>query len=123
MPLSFSALHRVGSIGDWQRGDWLPQFEFFMVTPHDEFFSSAKPSDTKNRYLSGVADEPVPVEPNTVPMAGIRVEKAVPSSLLSFCHLTVIKSILPAAVLAPPRSADRAYSDLKLADWMVPPKS
>src|SRR5450631_4529073 len=103
MPRFLSVVQSAGSIGDWQRE---PDFGL----RHAEFCSSATPSDTKNRYFCGAEDVPAPGALIALLIAGRRVVKPVSWSPLSFWPLTVIRSMVPAAVLALVRLDDSENS-------------
>src|SRR6478752_7642771 len=113
MPRFLMVVQSAVLIGDWQR----PLLVVLLM--HDDgLYSSATPSDTKNRYFSGADVVPAPGAVITPLMAGMTLVNWVSWSLLSFWPLTVIRSILPAADLALDRlddSANRARSPAELA--------
>src|ERR1700682_995066 len=117
MPRFLSVAQSAGSIGDWQRE--LPDFGLRQPL----LDSSATPSETKNRYFCGVADVPFPGVVITLLIAGKMVLNPVSWSPLLFWPLTVIRSMLPAAVLALLRLDDSAYRARR--PWLSeePPKS
>src|ERR1700709_1946523 len=87
-------VHSAGLRGDWQRPP-------VVGLRHDPpLFSSATPSDTKNRYFSGAEDVPAPGALIALLIAGKILMKFVSWSVFSFWPLTVIRSMAPAAVLA-----------------------
>src|SRR5262245_23217014 len=108
----------VGSIGDWQRP--LDVVDLMHLLG---LYSSATPSETKNRYFSGEPDVPSPGVVIALSIAGMIAEKPVSWSLLSFWPLTVIRSMLPAAVWALDRLVDREDSDRSPCVSEEPPKS
>src|ERR1700750_2868640 len=112
MPRALIAVHSAVSIGDWQR----PALVGVLMQPG--LYSSATPSETKNRYFIGAEDVPAPGALIAVLICGMMDVNWVSWSLFSFWPLTVIRSILPAALLALdrlPESENRARSPAKLA--------
>src|SRR5258708_36854179 len=104
MPRVLIVVQSAVLIGDWQRE--VPDFGLRQPA----FDSSATPSETKNTFFCGEPDVPAPGALITPLMAGMMAVKPVSWSLLSFWPLTVIRSILPAAVLALVGLEDRANS-------------
>src|ERR1700694_4854199 len=102
MPRFFSVVQSAVLIGDWQR---LP---LVVGLRQLALFSSATPSETKNRYFCGEPEVPFPGELITLLIAGKIVVKPVSWSPLLFWPLTVIRSIFPDADLALDRLDDSA---------------
>src|ERR1700730_10733833 len=103
MPRFWIVVQSAGSIGDWQRA--VPDLGLRQLL----LDSSATPSETKNRYFCGVEEVPFPGAVITLLIAGKIVLIPVSWSSLLFWPLTVIRSMLPAAVLALLRLDDSAY--------------
>src|ERR1700756_3313522 len=111
-------LQSVGSSGDWQR----PLLVVFLMQLLG-LYSSATPSETKNRYFSGEPDVPLPGVAIALSIAGMIAEKPVSWSLLSFWPFTVIRSMFPAAVWALDRLEDSENSDRRPCVSEEAPKS
>jgi hypothetical protein len=77
----------------------------------------------KNRYFNGADDVPAPGDGIALLICGRMTSKLVSWSLLSFCPLTVIRSIVPAAVWALVRLDDNAKTGVSAAVSAETPKS
>src|SRR5580693_6715099 len=123
MPRLLMAVQSATFIGSWHRGAMFPQVVLVIVYRHATLLSSATPSLTKNRYFNGADDVPAPGDGIALLICGRMTSKLVSWSLLSFCPLTVIRSIVPAAVWALVRLDDNAKTGVSAAVSAETPKS